>query len=95
MFSQKLLLLPELSGTAITGIYTESVKIRNVSHSCNTSTVEAVNKEFISNGGYESQPNKGVSRIVAKCLTASWSDVRNCNYLVLDCCDRICRTKRS
>ena len=79
MFIQKLLLLPELSGTAITGTDSDSV---NVSHSCNIPTVEVVNKGFFSKSEHESQTN---ARITVSSLTASWSDVRNYNSLIFNC----------
>ena len=75
---QKLLLLPELSGTAITGTNSDPVKITSRSHSPNVMpTLELVNEESIGDHEHESLPNTVSAKILVNGLTASWTHVRN------------------
>ena len=78
MYMQKLLLLPELSGTAVTG--TDSGPVKTTSRSCSPSvmpTLELVNEELINHSGHESLPNeRATARVSVNDLTASWTHVR-------------------
>ena len=74
---QKLLLLPELSSAAITGV--DMTKTTHGSHS--VPTVELVNKESTNDSGHGSFSNGVVSaRISVNGLTASWTHVRVDNF---------------
>ena len=61
---QKLLLLPELSGTAIIGTNSDPVSATN--RSC----------ELINDDGHELLPNSGAPRVIVDDLMASWTYVR-------------------
>ena len=76
-------MLPELSGTAITGTNSDPVKTANRSCSPNVMpSVKLVNEEYniINDGGHESCTNGAVcTRISINGLTASWAHVRSRN----------------
>ena len=72
---QKLLLLPELSGTTVTGINSEPVEATG--RSCATHTPELVNEELIG------ENNKGASSVAVHCLTASWTYVRYSSIIIV------------
>ena len=73
IYIQKLLLLPELSGTAITG----SGMINTTHQSHSMPTAEVVNEESTNDSGHGSFANGVVSaRISVNGLTASWTHVR-------------------
>ena len=74
---QKLLLLPELSGTAVTG--TDSGPVKTTSRSCSPNvmpTLELVNEKLINHSGHELLPNSRAPSIMVNSLIASWTHVR-------------------
>ena len=88
---QKLLLLPELSGTAITG--SDVIKTTHALHSM--PTVKLVNEESTNDSRHGSFSNGVVSaKISVNDLTASWTHVRTGYFVTADFII-IFRTKRN
>ena len=69
-YAQKLLLLPELSGTAVTGTDSDSVKSTSKSHSPDLMCTEPINCSTD-----RSLPDDVAPRVMVKHLTASWTHV--------------------
>ena len=69
-YVQKLLLLPELSGTTVTGTDSDSVKSTSKSHSPDLMCTEPID---CSRDG--SLPDDVAPRVMVKHLTASWTHV--------------------
>lgn len=71
---QKLLLLPELSGTAITGTSSNPLKTGSRLSPPNVMpNHKLINEEFISSSGYGDEVT--LAKIVVNELTASWTHV--------------------
>ena len=81
-------MLPELSGTAITGTNSDPVKTTSGSCSPNVMpTLELVNEKSIGDHGHESLPNTVSAKISVDALTASWTHVRlheDLNFLTIN-----------
>ena len=69
-YVQKLLLLPELSGTAVTGTDSDSVKTISKSHSPDLMCTEPID---CSRDG--SLPDNATPRVMVNHLTSSWTHV--------------------
>ena len=77
---QKLLLLPELCGTAITGVNSDPVKTTSGSCSPNVMPTLELAEEY---SGHETLPNSKAPSIIVNSLIASWTHVRSDNFMTL------------